>query len=174
MYAAHVSLSQDRLDRMAVVAGVGFKTLFRLEFEKRFFGAWDHTRKVRDRVAGDPHREGDGRVPLASAALDAVTIRYVRGVHGSLPNIPAVYDAVFDALDGGDIALPTTPAQALGAHLAAPETSAVPALDGSALTTADGDDPGFWEDDADPAELDRLAAALKAGTLPGFAAVKLL
>ena len=32
----------------------------------------DHLKstKVTERVEGDPHREGDGRVPLASAALD--------------------------------------------------------------------------------------------------------
>ena len=56
---------------MLIIAGVGYKTLFRLTYEPRFFGPWKQMTKVISRVAGDPHREGDGRVPLASAALES-------------------------------------------------------------------------------------------------------
>ena len=51
--------------------------------------------KITVRFPGDPNRDGDGRVPLASAILRRIRMRYVQGVHGSLTNIPAVYSDVF-------------------------------------------------------------------------------
>ena len=92
LFKAHQNLDQDFRDRMLVIAGVGYKTLFRVEFKKEFWGLWEHTIKEMDRIRGNPDREGDGRVPLSSAALENVPLRFVKGVHGGLANIPAVYN----------------------------------------------------------------------------------
>ena len=126
----HESLKQEQRDRMAVIAGVGYETLFRLAYEQKFWGLWTRTQKVTGRAAGDPHREGDGRVPVASAALENVgDTRYVKGVHGDLPMIAEVYEDVFRWLKGKDMALPDTPQGALQGHLGG-ETgvSAAPSL----------------------------------------------
>lgn len=133
LYAWHDSLLQDHRDRMLMIAGVGQKTLFRLEFAPQFLGLWEHTEKITSRVACDPNREGDGRVPLASAQLEDVTIRYVKGEHGSLPNIPAVAQDVLNWLTERKLQLPETCKGALAGHLSAIDegTSAVPLLDGS-------------------------------------------
>ncbi|HEY0038644.1 MAG TPA: alpha/beta hydrolase, partial [Longimicrobium sp.] len=64
MQAHHAGLSQDQRDRMLVIAGVGYKTLFRLAYGRSFFGIWERAEKVTSRIPGDPHREGDGRVPV--------------------------------------------------------------------------------------------------------------
>lgn len=61
-------------------------------------GLWEGGGTQTGDEAGNPHREGDGRVPLASARLDGVQIHYVKGVHGGLANVPAVYTAAFDFL----------------------------------------------------------------------------
>jgi pimeloyl-ACP methyl ester carboxylesterase len=86
----HDSLLQKYKDRMLMIAGVGQETLFRLEFDKALWGLWKRTKKITERVRCDPNRDGDGSVPLASAQLEDVTMRYVKGQHGGLPNIPAV------------------------------------------------------------------------------------
>ena len=79
-----------------------------------FLGIWEKTRKIFNRVLNDPHREGDGRVPLASALLEHVgDIRYVKGVHGGLSNIPAVYEDVFRCLKNETMQLPRTPPKRL-------------------------------------------------------------
>jgi pimeloyl-ACP methyl ester carboxylesterase len=155
----HASLSADQLGRMLVIAGVGYQTLFRLSFDKTFFGLWDKTTKVTDRVPGDPHREGDSRVPLASAALDNVAIRYVQGVHGGLPNIPAVYEDTFRWLRGQPLELPETPAAALAVP---PPPSLAPALDGAGRAmAAPGDDAGVWSLDPTPEQLTKLKAEVE-------------
>jgi hypothetical protein len=64
MYQAYKALDQEVSDRMLIIAGVGYKTLFRLAHEPRFFGPWKQMTKVISRVAGDPHREGEGASPL--------------------------------------------------------------------------------------------------------------
>lgn len=52
--------------------------------------------KVMSRRAGDPHRDGDARVPLASAELKEVgDTPYVNCLHGDLPLVTAVYNNVF-------------------------------------------------------------------------------
>lgn len=159
MAEAHSRLKNPQLQRMLVIAGVGYKTLFRLERARTLF-LWEHTTKVTDRVLGDPHREGDGRVPRASAELDDVRHCYVQGVHGGLPNIKAVYEAVFAFLQNGRIDLPTTPDEALVPHLgAAAPRSEAPALDGSSLAV--GDDPGFFDLAADEAAAARNLAELE-------------
>lgn len=149
MADAHAQLTNDQRGKMLVIAGVGYKTLFRLEWEKKFFGRWEHAKKVTDRKPGDRHREGDGRVPLASAELDHVQASYVKGVHGGLPNIPAVYEAVFAFLGNGDVTLDRTPTEALSRHLAVSQFSDAPALDGTARAL--DDDPGYLDFGADEA-----------------------
>src|SRR5439155_14646611 len=81
----HRDLPQEHRDRMLVVAGVGYRTLFGLRYEPAFGFLWEHMDRVTTRRPGDRHREGDGRVPLASAQLEYVgDVRYMRAEHGRL------------------------------------------------------------------------------------------
>jgi pimeloyl-ACP methyl ester carboxylesterase len=177
IYDAHQALDQTLRDRMAVIAGVGYKTLFRLAYEPKFFGLWNCATKVTERIRGDPHREGDGRVPLASALLENVAVghvRYVRGVHSGLPNIPVVYEDVFRCLRGEPMRLPASVDEALSAHLGAEERSETPHLDASFSLDPFTDDAGLW--DVDPPEPDRLAALraqVEEERLPEFTRVRL-
>jgi hypothetical protein len=174
LYDAHRALSQELRDRMLVIAGVGSKTLFRLAYRERVFGLWEHMDKETRRVPGDPHREGDGRAPLASAALEDVTIRYVKGVHGGVPNIPNVYEDVFRWLKGKSLELPDSPEGALSQHLGPLDISEAPHLDGTAHRVAD-DDPGYWSVEAPtPEELQALTRRLAAGEIPEFITTRLL
>jgi pimeloyl-ACP methyl ester carboxylesterase len=177
--AWHEGLDQERRDRMLVIAGVGYKTLFRLANQSGFFGLWERMEKVTDRIPADPHREGDGRVPLASAALENVAIRFIKGVHGGLPNIPAVQDDVFSWLSVGRLnrlKLPDSTEQALSQHLAPGDTlSTAPILDDTARSNAATDDPGLWlSDETDTARVTALKADLEAGRLPEFTRIKIL
>ena len=177
MYHAHQELDQERRDRMAVIAGVGQKTLFRLAFDWGFLGLWERTAKVMSRIEGDPHREGDGRVPVASAALENVgDIRYVKGVHGGLPMMPQVYEDVFRWLNGQGMQLPQSPRGALAEHLAgAPIESETPHLDGTARGNPAAGDPGYWDlQPPDPSQVEQLKIRLEAGQLPEFISVRLL
>jgi pimeloyl-ACP methyl ester carboxylesterase len=175
MADAHSQLPQDLRDRMLVIAGVGYDTLFRVAYKARLFGLWTDMVKVTKRTADDRHREGDGRVPLASAELENVPVRYMRGVHGGLPNIPAVYEAVFNYLADKDPGLATTPRDALSSHLSADVTSSTaPNLDGSALA-GPLSDPGYWQiDPPSDARLEELRLALEHEELPAFSRVRLL
>jgi pimeloyl-ACP methyl ester carboxylesterase len=173
--AAHQALNQTLRNRMMVIAGVGYKTLFRLAYERKFFGSWERAAKITGRIPGDPHREGDGRVPLVSAALENVPIRYVKGVHGGLPNIPAVYNNVFRYLRDKPMDLPKTVKEALSAHLSAKAGSEAPHLDGTANAAAFTDDPGLWTlDPVAPERLAKLTALLEDERLPEFTRVRLL
>lgn len=175
LWDAHRKLPQDKRERMLVIAGVGYRTLFRMAYREEFFGLWKYTDKISKRSPGDPHRDGDGRVPMASTALDWVPIRFVRGVHGRLMSIPSVQDDIFAFLTGGTLQLPTTPQGALGGHLGGGDRSRTPALDGSALTTASGEDPGLWtEEDISAERLAELVAEIERGRLPEFELVRLL
>ena len=168
-------LGQDLCDRMLMVAGVGYKTLFRLQYTSKLGGLWESMDKITDRIPGDPNRDGDGRVPLASGTLPRVRMRYVSGVHGGLTNIPAVYSDVFRWLKVEPLTqLADTPEDALGGHLAlATSSSDAPRLDGSAR--ASGDDPGYWQLSApDPAKLSALKSDLDRGTVPDFNLLKIL
>ena len=78
---SHDALDPSKRERMLMIAGVGQKTVFRLELDKQILG-WERAKVITSRVRGDIHREGDGRVPLASAQLPNVATRYVRGLHG--------------------------------------------------------------------------------------------
>jgi pimeloyl-ACP methyl ester carboxylesterase len=176
LYESHRAMDQEYRDRMLVIAGVGFQTLFRLAYRSGFSGVWRHTSKVKDRVPGNPHREGDGRVPLASTALENVQIRYVRGVHGGLPNIPAVRDAVFRWLNSSDPGLSGSSRGAISQHLG-PEAgeSETPNLDGTARAGVFTDDPGYWElDPPDPGRLEALKEQVEAERLPEFNRLRLL
>jgi hypothetical protein len=175
LYEAHTRLDQSLRDRMAVIAGVGYKTLFRLAFHDRLF-AWRSTEKVMSRVPGDPNREGDGRAPLASAALENVgETRYVKGVHGGLPMIPDVYEDVFRWLKGERLQLPVTPQGALGESLSSGAESETPHLDGTAKCDPREGDPGFWEIDPPvEGELLRMESELDTKLQPDFIRVKIL
>jgi len=176
LYRAHQELRQELRNRMLVIAGVGYKTLFRLSYETRFFGRWEHTAKVTSRVEGDRHREGDGRVPLASAELENVTKRYVRAVHGGLPNVREVYEDVFSWLGGESMNLPTSARAALGAHLApGAGKSDAPHLDGTAEASPYSDDPGYWEPEEPAKErINILQDELERQEVPAFDRVRLL
>ena len=157
-----------------VIAGVGEKTVFRLEYDDGFFGVWERAKKVRARQPGNPDREGDGRVPLASALLPGVKATYfVRGVHGGLTNLPPVMRAVLDFVADRPVDLPRTAADALGGHLAPSALPVAPNLDGT--TAAAESDDGLWSDaPLTDARRDELVAMLDRGELPDFRAVKLL
>lgn len=164
-------LDDEWRGRMAMIAGVGLKTLFRLEYSKEFPGLWEHTKKITDRVPGDPHRDGDGRVPVASAALEGIgAVRYVRAEHGALPSVPAVYEDVFRWLNQKPMQLARTTQGALGDHLAADELAPrAPHLTGSGAGGADPEDPGYWRDQPmTDAQLAALDARLAGGEMPGF------
>jgi pimeloyl-ACP methyl ester carboxylesterase len=171
----HRSLSQEYRDRMLVVAGVGYRTLFRLAYQPAFGFLWEHMDRVTKRQPGDVHREGDGRVPLASAQLEFVgATRYVRGEHGGLPAIPAVQVAVFDWLHERRPDLPATPAAALAATLSDDVQVEVPELSTVCDPNSPGD-PGYLHlEPPDDATLLRCEQAVAAGRLPEFARVKLL
>ena len=176
MDEAHKSLNQTNRDRMLVIAGVGYKTLFRLAYEPKFFGLWEKMVKTTERIAADPHRDGDGRVPLASAALFSTPIRYVKGVHGGLPNIPGVYNDVFHWLKKEDLELPKTPHEALSGHLAPGESeSEAPNLDGTIRAKQFTDDAGLWDDiQLESERIDELKNKLDADQLAEFSRVRLL
>jgi pimeloyl-ACP methyl ester carboxylesterase len=173
LYQWHDSLLQSYKDRMLMIAGVGQETLFRIEFDKAFWGLWDKTRKVTDRIPCDVNREGDGRVPLASAQLEHVAIRYVKGEHGGLPNIPAVSQDVLACLAGGKLKLSETCSGALGGHLSAEdETTPAPLLDGSAIGNRFRDLPQY--ENPTPEFRARIASDLDAGKMPRVNRVKIL
>ena len=132
LHAWHEGLLQEYKDRMLMIVGVGQEGLFRLEFSSHFWGMWEHTEKVCSRIPGDVNRDGDGRVPVVSAELEDVTLRYVKGAHGGLTNIPAVAADVLAWLDGKPLRLSATAKGALGHHLSAEDGKSVaPTLDGS-------------------------------------------
>jgi pimeloyl-ACP methyl ester carboxylesterase len=179
LYQWHQGLSIHRKRQMLVIAGVGQKTLFRLEQRDFLHGGWDRIRKVTDRTANDVHREGDGRVPVASAALENVPIRYVRGVHGELASIPRAYEDVFRWMKDEPLELASSMAQALSTHLGASAADSYRPVAPHVVGTDRADprmgDPGYWNlEDPDPARLTELEVLLEAGQLPQLATVRLL
>lgn len=167
-------LLQENCDRMLMVAGAGYKCLFRLEYREQLGGLCTSMNKVTDRIPGDDNRDGDGRVPLASAKLKRITTRYVTGVHGGLTNIPAVYNDVFRWLKKEPLTLlADNVSDALGGHLsAATAASEAPHLDGSAK--AHDDDPGYLNLAPIPLDRDQVDAELSNGALPDFNRLKIL
>jgi pimeloyl-ACP methyl ester carboxylesterase len=176
LYQWHQGLMQELRERMLVIAGVGYKTLFRLEYDSQFFGFWKKMAKITERRPSDRHRDGDGRVPVASALLEYVETRYVRGVHGGLTNIPAVYEDMFRWFNAETLDLPDAPEGALAQHLAPRENqSEAPSLDGTDKTVRFSDDPGLWDlADPDLPRIAQLKADLEASQLPEFQHLHLL
>lgn len=173
LYQWHDSLLQDKKDQMLVIAGVGQETLFRLEFNKTFWGLWQHTKKITERTECVPNREGDGRVPLASALLEDVPTRFVKGEHGGLPNIPAVAHDVLAWLTRDELGLATRCSGALKGHLsAADETSSAALLDGSENPSHFRDLPDY--ENPTPELRSKIAADLDAGRMPQINLVKIL
>lgn len=172
----HHGLTQNLRDRMLVIAGVGYQTLFRLEYDSGFLGLWEKMVKVTNRVPGNRHRDGDGRVPVASARLEYVAVRYVRGVHHGLTNIPAVYDDTFRWLNEEEPELSDSPEGALSQHLAPGDSESIaPNLDGTAKAQPFSDDPGLWDlVSPDALRLQQLKADLDAGKIPEFQHVRWL
>lgn len=176
LYEAHEKLKREQLNKMAVIAGVGYETLFRLTYEKRFWGLWESTQKVTKRSMGNMHRDGDGRVPVASATLENVgDTRYVKGIHGDLPMIAEVYEDVFRWLKNKSMTLPDTPQGALQGHLGGGlGANTAPSL--TRITNVDevAGDPGLWKLNPDPQQLDALKALLEKEQLPAFNKIRLL
>jgi pimeloyl-ACP methyl ester carboxylesterase len=169
----HSSLLQEQKDRMLMIAGVGEETLFRLEFSTILWGAWSHTSKITNRQPCEPNREGDGSVPLASAILEDVQMRYVKGVHGGLQNIPEVIRDVLAWLTEQPLALSESCKDALGGHLSSGDgVSLAPLLDGSATGNRFQDLPEYEHPTA--AFRDQVANELDAGRIPGINQVKIL
>ncbi|MFF8835719.1 lipase family alpha/beta hydrolase [Streptomyces sp. NPDC015130] len=170
----HSALDQGLRDRMAVIAGTGFKTLFRIAYAKRP-KLWHRMDRVTSREPGNPHRDGDGRVPLASARLKSIgETRYINGEHGSLPNLPEVQQDVWNFLADRPMRLAETPAAALQEHLggAVQRTSALalPHVPGLPL-----DDPGYLDFTGPTlAQLADLEKRLADGELPDFMRTRLL
>jgi len=120
LYEWHDSLLQEYKDRMLMI-----------EFTSHLWGAWESTNKICDRNKCDANRDGDGRVPLASALLEDVTTRFVQGEHGGLHNIPAVAQEVLAWLKDDTLELAATCKGALGGHLSGTDfTPLTPLLNG--------------------------------------------
>jgi pimeloyl-ACP methyl ester carboxylesterase len=175
LHSWHRSLDAEYRERMAIIAGVGQRTLFRLAYRSGFGWHWRHMDRITRREPGNAHREGDGRVPLASAALGDVEIRYVAAEHGRMPTVPAVYQDVFRFLRGHPMQLARSPEEALdSSHLADTGESITPILSSGGITPV-GDDPGYLNmATVEEVTLDALDAAVSAGDFPAFTRVRIL
>jgi pimeloyl-ACP methyl ester carboxylesterase len=163
MQTGYGDLASEYQGKSAVIAGVGYNTLFRMAYTTRAFGTWETMEKQTQRKTGDPHYEGDGRVPLASALLPGVAqTRYVRGKHGELPNLPQVYEDVFLWLKSQSMKLPRSPRQALQEHLGGGTGGAT-------------DDPGYLDfDNPDPHDIEETCLRAEAGEYSAFPKMRLL
>jgi len=173
LYEWHESLLQEEKDRILMIAGVGQETLFRMEFDKLFWGKWAKTRKITQRVAGDANRDGDGSVPLASAQLEDVTTRYVCGEHGDLPNIPSVAHDVLAWLTESDLTLPSTPKGALGGDLSADDNSAPEALSPGPAAGSRFEELSDYENPT-PEFIAQIKSEIDTGKMPEINLVKIL
>ena len=176
LFDTHNKLSIERRHRMAVIAGVGQPTPFRLESHHEFWGAWARMTKVTDRVEDNLHREGDGSVPLASAWLENLhqdNVRFFKAEHAELPNRKAVYEDVLRFLNGQSLTLPKTPKGALEGHLGpANPPSSIPHLDRSADVLGP---KGRWDDALTLSKSeDEILHELESGQIPGFSQVRIL
>jgi hypothetical protein len=102
-------------------------------------------------------------------------MRYVKGSHGGLTNIPAVYEDVFRWLKEEPLScLSDTVEDALSEHMGlSGESSDSPHLDGTADSSAD--DPGYLNfDEMDEAVLAALDGRAERGEIPEFNRVRLL
>ncbi|MGA4867279.1 lipase family alpha/beta hydrolase [Streptomyces lavendulocolor] len=176
LHTWHHSLDQRQRDRMAVIAGTGFQTLFRLAYNKRIGFLWQHMDRITTRIPHHPDRDGDGRVPLASAQLPWVgETRYINGEHGSLPNLPAVQEDVWRFLANKPMRLSVTPAAAMGKHLAGESPATSPLAVPPPTVPRSPEDPGYLNiSGPTTAELDALEQRLDSGQLPDFIRTRLL
>lgn len=131
-----------------------------------------------DRDETDDDRDSDGSVPVASARLEGIAeIRYIRGQHSALPNIPAVYDDIFKFLRGDTMRLSTTHHGALYGNLGigAGEKSVVSAIDESEDTGDRFSTAARWRiDEPRKEEWEWLEGELENGRLPQFERARLL
>lgn len=173
LYDWHRGLGEDQRARMACIVGVGYKTLFRIA-NRSGLASWLGMEKVMSRREGDPHREGDGRVPVASAALEEVgDTRYVYCQHGDLPLVPAVFNNVFLWLNNQSMNLSEKPEWALQTHLS--DEDGPPSWTHVAGASDQTDDPGYWNLDLpDSLRLAELRAKLESEQLPDFNKIRLL
>ncbi|TLQ47764.1 lipase family alpha/beta hydrolase [Streptomyces marianii] len=176
LHTWHQSLDQALRDRMAVIAGTGFKTLFRLAYNKRLGMLWQHMDRITARIPHHADRDGDGRVPLASARLPwTAETRYVHGEHSSLPNLPDVQQDVWRFLNDQPMRLPTSSKAVMGEHLAvaAESISALSLPEPPAQRAAD--DPGYLDITGPTAAgLAELERQLDTGNLQDFIRTRLL
>jgi hypothetical protein len=147
-----------------------------LEFDAAFWGLWEKTKKITHVTQCDVNRDGDGRVPLASAELEDVTIRYVIGQHGGLHNIPAVARDTITWISGGsigDLKLSKTCAGAQKSHLSAEDqVSSAPLLEGSTTESKFRDLPDY--ENPTPQFRAKIESDLDAGRIPQVNLVKIL
>lgn len=171
------TLTNERRGKMAMFVGMAQPTPFRMTIRLRLGGYWESVGRITSRREDDPHREGDGSVPMASAQLPHLgATRYVIGEHSVLQNLPMVYRDVFAWLKGeeGRMQLADSPEGALGGgHLAgSAPPSGSPHLDGS----ADAPGPhGRWDPDLQlAAPPEQILRELDAGRYPEFHRVRIL
>ncbi|MGW2785909.1 esterase/lipase family protein [Streptomyces populi] len=172
----HHALDQNQRDRMTVIAGTGYKTLFRLAYNRRLGLLWHHMERTTKRTPHFPNGDSDGRVPLASAMLPFVgETRFTHTEHGKLTDETSIQNDVWNALTGGRLRLATTSASALDGHLsedgASSHALAIPQLP----EPRSADDPGYLDFDPPNQErLQQLEKDLAAGDLPDFQRLRLL
>lgn len=174
LYDWHTTqLAPANRKKMLQITGVGYKTLFRLEVKNGWLGLWKDVDKITRRVPGDLNRDGDGRVPLASAGLEDVEQRFVKGSHGNIQNVPSVAREVLAWIADDPLTLPDTPQGALGTHLAGSDVSPTPHLDASdGIGTVDDEYDRYHE--VDPARVEQMIAEVEAGRLPDINLVRIL
>jgi len=166
-------LSPSQRGRMLQISGMGRKTLFRLEVKSGWLGLWEDVDKITSRTPGNPHREGDGRVPLASAELEKIELRYVKGEHGTVQNIPAVVKDVLAWIADQPLSLPDSPPGALSQHLSVGATSSAPHLDGSVDFNLHDDEYDRYRDFSE-SRIKELVAEWEAGKLPAIDLARIL
>lgn len=160
-------LLYEQRQRMLQICGVGQKTLYRLETRAGGLPRlWRDAVKISGTEPGNPDRMGDGRVPVASAALENIEHRYVKGVHGALHNLPPVTRDILAWLAAKPLQLPRTAEGVAGSHLAASAGSPTPQIDGAANAEMYQEVP---EEQAS-----RILESATDGRLPGLDFVHLL
>lgn len=172
---SHLALEQQFRSRMAVIAGVGYEGLYRLEIHPRVILPGNKTSMVTYRIEGSSHRDGDGRVPLVSAELEYVgATRYAWGKHDALPMIPEVYADAFRWLRGEKMQLSSTRSGPLQEHLdAAKREIAMPDVAG--VNPDDGPhSPGYLKEEPSPEAVAELESRLNEGRLPEFGRLHIL
>jgi pimeloyl-ACP methyl ester carboxylesterase len=163
----HRGLTPSERQRMLQITGVGRKTLFRLEIGAKWLGLWQNVTRVTARIPGDANRDGDGRVPVAAADLENIEIRYVKGEHGSMQNIPAVVRDTLAWIADRPLSLADSPKAALAAHLSGEAGSSAPHLDGSAAFSPYDDEYDRYRDLSE-SQIKELVGEWEAGRLPGL------